>query len=83
MADVIHKYGPIDPTMDWITCKGYPVYIGLHVDGKAYVWCRKHDGPEVNTERTVKLVATGEPYIGPYYGTFIYPTGLVYHLVEV
>lgn len=82
MADVIHKYGPITPTMDWITCRGEPVHIGLQ-NGEIYVWCRKHDGPIKDNERTIKLVATGEPYIGPYFGTVITPMGMVWHLVEL
>lgn len=82
MADVIHKYGPIDPTMDWITVKGEPVHVGLQ-NGQIYVWCRKYDGQYENIERTVKLVATGEPYIGFYYGTVVTPMGMVWHLTEL
>lgn len=82
MADVIYKYGPIDPSMDWIVCKGQPVHIGMHTDGQLYVWCRNIAEID-NKERRVKLVATGEPYIGPYIGTFInHRNGLVWHLIE-
>ena len=28
MADVIYKYGPIDPTFDYMTVRGKPVYVG-------------------------------------------------------
>ena len=82
MADVIYKYGPIEPTMDWITCKGDPLHVGIHVDGNIYVCCRLLCGID-ETERKVKLVATGEPYIGPYIGSVVQRTGMVWHLIEV
>jgi hypothetical protein len=81
MADVIYKYGPIEPKMDWITCKGDPLHVGIHADGNIYVWCRLLCEIE-EPERKVKLVATGEPYIGPYVGTVITRNGLVWHLIE-
>lgn len=82
MADVIHKYGPITPSMDWIVCKGDPVYVGLQ-HGEIYVWCREANIDALNIERIVILVATGEPYIGPYYGTVVLPSGMVWHIVEL
>lgn len=81
MADVIYKYGPIDPSMDYIVCKGVPLHVGIHVDDQIYVWCRNVTEIE-NQECKVKLVATGEPYIGPYVGSVITRTGLVWHLIE-
>ncbi len=81
MADVIYKYGPIDPSMDYLICKGEPLHVGIHIDDRIYVWCRllcEIDEPD----HKVKLVATGEPYIGPYVGSVITRTGLVWHLIE-
>ena len=82
MADVIYKYGPIDPTMDYLACKGTPIHVGIHIDNKIYVWCRLlyETG---DSDSKVKLVATGEPYIGPYVGTVIERTGFVWHCIEV
>lgn len=80
MADVILKYGPITPTMDWITCKGQPVHVDIQND-KSYVWCRV--GENENVERKVRLVATGETYVGSYIRTVIYPNGTVWHLIEI
>lgn len=82
MADVIYRYGPITPSMDWLTVKGEPIHIGLHADNQMYVWCRLLCEIE-EKDRRVKLVATGEPYIGPYIGTLVNRnTGLVWHLIE-
>lgn len=81
MADVIHKYGPIDPTIEYLTIKGNPVHVGLQ-NGQAYVWTI-NACEFAEEERLVRLVATGESYVGPYIGTVIYPIGLVYHLIEV
>lgn len=81
MADVIYKYGPIEPGMDFLIVKGQPVHVGLQ-NGKIFVWSRNLC-EIVEDERTVRLVATGEAYIGPYIGTVIMPSGLVWHCVEV
>jgi hypothetical protein len=81
MADVIYKYGPIDPVMEYLTVKGRPVHIGLQ-NGEIYIWCLcAVDFAE--GERLVRLIATGETYIGPYIGTVVMPSGLVWHLIEV
>lgn len=81
MADVIYKYGPIEPGMDFLIVKGQPVHVGLQ-NGKIFVWSRNLC-EIVEDERTVRLVATGEAYIDPYIGTVIMPSGLVWHCVEV
>lgn len=81
MATVIYKYGPIDPSMEYFVCKGDPVHVDIHIDDKIYVWCCNITEVE-NDERKVKLVATGEPYIGPYIGSVITRTGLVWHLIQ-
>jgi hypothetical protein len=81
MADVIYKYGPIEPAFDYMTVRGKPVHVGLQ-DGKIFVWCINLAEIE-EKERKVRLVATGEVYVGPYCGTVVMPSGLVWHLVEV
>jgi hypothetical protein len=81
MADVIYKYGPIDITLEYIIVRGNPVHVGLQ-DGKIFVWCINFAEIEEN-ERMVRLVATGEVYVGPYHGTVVMPNGLVWHLVEI
>ena len=82
MADVIYKYGPIDPGMDFLTVKGQPLYVGIHIDDKIYVWCRNRTENE-DRETVVRLVATGESYAGPYIGTVITRSGFVWHCIEV
>jgi hypothetical protein len=81
MADVIYKYGPIEPTSYYMTVRGKPVHVGLQ-DGKIFVWCINLAEIE-EKERKVRLVATGEVYVGPYIGTVIMPSSLVWHLVEI
>ena len=80
MADVIYKYGPIDPN-DYLTVRGKPVHVGLQ-NGQIFVWCINiADYPD--NERVVRLIATGEVYVGPYIGTVVMLSGLVWHLVEI
>lgn len=81
MADRILKFGPINPTFDYMTVRGKPVHVGLQ-DGKIFVWCINLAEIE-EKERKVRLVATGEVYVGPYTGTVVMPSGLVWHLVEI
>lgn len=82
MAEVIYKYGPI---VSDVVCRGEPVHFGYHVDGQLYVWCRvviyTEDEP-LSKERYLALVATGEPFVGPCFGSVVTPGGLVWHLVE-
>ncbi len=80
MADVIYKYGPIDPN-DYVTVRGKPVHVDLQND-QIFVWCINiADYPD--NERLLRLIATGEVYVGPYIGTVVMPSGLVWHLVEI
>lgn len=81
MANVIYRYGPISPVNDYITIKGQPIHLGMK-DGQVFVWSKLLCEVE-EKDRYVKLVATGEPYVGDYIDTFIYPTNYVYHLVEI
>lgn len=78
MAEVIYRYGPIQGD---VVCKGEPVHFGYHVDGQLYVWCRLLCEVE-NGDRYLRLVATGEPFIGPCFGSIVTQEGLVWHLVE-
>ena len=85
MNNVIHKYGPIEPDKT-IEIWGDPVHIGIHADGKTYVWCFKSGVIKDPRESSlVRLVATGEEfgYYDRYFGTVIYPNGLVYHALEM
>lgn len=82
MADVIHKYGPFIGNVP-VEFKGEPLYVGTHVDGEIYLWCRNSvNRIEGRTGKAV-LVYTGEEYTGAYIGTVISRTGFVYHAVEV
>jgi hypothetical protein len=80
MADVIYKYGPIDPSYA-MTVRGKPVHVGLQND-EIFVWSLNL-ADITDKDRIVRLVATGEVYVGPYYGTVVMPSGLIWHLVEV
>ena len=82
MANVVYKYGPIIYDHDILTCKGEPIHVGLHTDGKMYVWCKlvcEVDEPD----RHVQLFATSEEFVGDYIGTVISARGFVFHLVEI
>jgi hypothetical protein len=81
MADKILKYGPIDPIMEYLAVKGNPVHVGLQ-NGEIFVWCVTHaEGDQ--SYRLVRLIGTGQEYIGPYIGTVVMPSGLIWHLIEV
>lgn len=82
MAEVIHKFGPLSPYSGKpVKIVGVPVHVGFQ-DEQVFVWCRRMAG-EDNRSSEVRLVATGDTFIGPYIGTVIYPNGLVYHAIEV
>lgn len=83
MADVIYKYGPIVDRE--ITARGTPVHFGYHVDGELYLWNRvtiyTEDEP-LDPELLYRLVGTGDPFVGPCYGSVVTPLGFVWHLVQ-
>ena len=81
MADVIHKFGPFIRNDVQVEFKGQPLYVGTHIDGEIYMWCRLSTGVESST-RKARVVYTGEEYVGAYFGTVVKRTGFVYHIVE-
>ena len=82
MADVIHKYGPLSAyTGKPVKIQGKPVFTGFQ-DDQVFVWCRKSADIEDSWSK-VRLVATGESYTGAYVGTVVYPSGYVFHVIEV
>ena len=80
-ADVILKYGPLIPGGAEVKVQGEPVHVGLQGD-YVYIWARKNTD-EVGPWKWISFVATGEDYIGEYFGTVVYPNGLVFHAIEV
>lgn len=82
MADIIYKYGPFVRNIP-VEFNGVPLYVGTHVDGEIYLWCRNPlERPHGRPGKAI-LVYTGEEYTGAYIGTVISRTGFVYHAVEV
>jgi hypothetical protein len=87
--DVIYKYGPLEPGGDAIWVAGTPLKLarqggwpGAHQ--KLHCWCRvaiANDGTQLSSTRKVRVIPTGEKYIGEYIDTFLDESGLVWHLV--
>lgn len=76
---IIYKWGPLSFKPSFI--KGRIIHTGLQ-DGDIYVWTEQEIADNITyLERIVKLVGTGQNYIGDYYGTVIMPSNLVWHVV--
>ncbi len=82
MASVIWKYGPID--FGSMAVCGKPIKLDIQND-LMHCWCLvelDEDGHPISSWKNVRVVGTGERFVGQYIDTVQNKYGLVWHLIE-
>jgi hypothetical protein len=82
MASVIWKYGPLK--FDSLPVCGNPIKLDIQNE-QMYCWCLvelDQAGHPDSSWKNVRVVGTGENFVGRYIDTVQNKHGLVWHLIE-
>ena len=82
MASVIWKYGPLK--FDSLPVCGKPIKLDIQNE-QMYCWCLVELNPAGHSDsswKNVRVVGTGENFVGCYIDTVQNKYGLVWHLIE-